>query len=130
MQLASSSGSSLVAGAWAQAQQAQAERNAERAAQQARALQGQAREAQSNADRAQENARSLKTRSDQAQVEADSAQRGLAALSSIAEVDAGLSDLRAQLSKILSSDTTATPTAAPVVNSLGQETGTLVNVTA
>lgn len=132
MQVASfSSSSSLGGGAWAQVQQQQAQRNADQAAQQARALQGRAREAQANADRAQESARSLRVQSNQAQSEAASAQQGLAALSSLGEVDVELSDLREQVAKVLS-PAVATPTEplVPVVNVFGQETGTLVNVTA
>ena len=131
MQVASFSGaSSPTTGVWAQVQQMQAERNADRAAQQARALQGQAREAQVNADRTQEDARSLKVQSDQAQSEAASAQQGLAALSSLAEVDVELSDLRDQVAKVLAPVATTSETLVPVVNAFGQETGTLVNVTA
>ncbi|MDP3538994.1 MAG: hypothetical protein Q8S26_09850 [Azonexus sp.] len=124
-------------GAWAQVQQLQAQRNADQAAQQASALQSRARAAQSVADRAQENARSLQVQSSQAQGDAQSAKRNLAALDSLGEVQTQLSGLREQISSILSpkvaSPAATTVAAEPVVgviNSSGQTTGTLVNVTA
>lgn len=117
---------------WGQIQQQQAQRNADQAEQRAKALAASARDAQSVADRAQENARSLKVESNQAQGEASQARRGLAGMSSLGEVQAQMSDLREQISTVLKSESTSTTsaTSAPVVNSFGQETGTLVNVTA
>lgn len=117
---------------WGQIQQQQAQRNADQAEQRARALASSARDAQSVADRAQENARSLKVESNQAQGEASEAKRGLAGLSSLGEVQVQLNDLREQISTVLKSEsvTPAATTLAPVVNSFGQETGTVVNVTA
>ncbi|KAB2922811.1 MAG: hypothetical protein F9K30_11785 [Dechloromonas sp.] len=117
-------------GIWGQIQQQQAQRNADQAEQQARALQARARQAQSVADRAQENARSLKVESSQAQSDADNAQRGVAALRSLNGVQQDLSELRSQIAQVLENPLVAQQQAAPVINTSGQETGTLVNVTA
>lgn len=137
MAITSSSGAqSPSSGIWAQVQQQQAQRNADRAEQQARALQTQARVAQTVADRAQENARSLQVQSGQAQGEADSARRGLAAMESIGEVQTQISGLREQISTALApaapvaTAVAETTDAAAVINVFGQATGTLVNVTA
>jgi hypothetical protein len=117
---------------WGQIQQQQAQRNADQAEQRARALASSARDAQAVADRAQESARSLQVQSNQAQGEASEAKRGVAELSSLGEVQVQLSDLHEQISTVLKTESTTTTSAtlAPVVNSFGQETGTLVNVTA
>lgn len=119
-------------GAFAQIQQLQAQRRAEQAEQHARALREKASEAQTVADRAQENARSLKVESEQAQGEASQAQRGLAGLGAGQEVQKGLANLRQQIGQVLQSGPLngTSPAPAPVVNALGQETGTVVNVTA
>lgn len=95
-------------------------------------MQAQARSAQSVADRAQENARSLQVQSRQAQGDASEARLNLQTLNSVGEVQSQLSDLKTQITQVLQSEplgTTAT-TAAPIVNTSGQQTGTLVNVTA
>lgn len=118
---------------WAQLQQQLASRNADQAEQRASALRARAREAQSVADQAQENARSLKTESDQAQGQASEARRGVVQMNALDKVQAQLSDLRGQIGKVLQSDFSqadAAATLVPVVNAFGQETGTLVNVTA
>lgn len=133
MALTSSSGvQSPGSGIWAQLQQQQAQRNADQAEQQARALQSQARQAQTVADRAQENARSLKVQSGQAQGAAENARRGLAAMESIGQVQTQISDLRDQISAELAPAAAVTETTASVtvINAFGQATGTLVNVTA
>jgi chromosome segregation ATPase len=120
-------------GLWAQIQLQQARRNADQAEQQATALQAQAQSAQTVADRAQENARSLQVQSRQAQGDASHARLNLATQGSVGKVQSQLGDLRAQISKVLQSDTlsaSATAVAAPVVNTSGQQTGTVVNVTA
>ena len=118
---------------WAQVQQQQAQRNADQAEQRARVLQSQAQQAQSDADRAQEKARTLQVDSNSAQQDAGEAKRNLAAMKSLEGVQTQFSDLRQQIGKILQADSTSTvaaTTLAPVVNAFGQETGTLVNVTA
>ena len=118
---------------WAQLQQQQAQRNADQAEQKARALQDKARDAQSVADQAQENARSIKVRSDQAQGDANDARQGLVSPKSLEQVQSGFNELRDQIRKVISptdGPEAASGNAAPVVNSSGQTTGTLVNVTA
>jgi hypothetical protein len=128
-----------MSGIWAQIQQQQAQRNADQAEQKARALAGQANQAQAVADRAQENARSLQVQSGQAKSDAASARQGLVARESIGQVQTQLTDLREQISSVLAPKTegnvvaassTPAPVAATVVNSFGQATGTLLNVTA
>jgi chromosome segregation ATPase len=130
-----SSSSAQAAGSalWAQLQQQLASRNADQAEQRASALRDRARVAQSVAAQAQENARSLKAESDQAQGQASEARRGVVQMNSLGEVQAQLGDLREQIGKVLQSDISPVDTVvtlAPVVNAFGQETGTLVNVTA
>ncbi len=116
---------------WAQLQQQLASRSADQAEQRASALREKARAAQSVADQAQQNPRSLKVESDQAQGQASEARRGVAGMSSLGKVEAQLSDLRVQIGQILQPEVVATAaSSAPVVNAFGQETGTLVNVTA
>jgi type II secretory pathway pseudopilin PulG len=133
MPVSSVSGSQVAGSAlWSQVQQQQAQRNADQAEQRARALQAQANEAQSTADRAQENARSLQVESNAAQSDAGEAKRNLVAMKSIGSVQSKFSDIRQQISNVLQSDTLSGSTAAlvPVVNAFGEETGTVVNVTA
>ncbi len=117
------------AGLWAQIQQQQAQKNADQARQQARALQAQARQAQTAADRAQENARLLQSKSSQAQVNADHAQRGVQAMKSLKQIQQGIGELRSQIAEAVQTPSSAQPS-PPVVNSSGQMTGTQVNVTA
>ncbi|HEX6736399.1 MAG TPA: hypothetical protein VF096_16460 [Azonexus sp.] len=131
MAIAASAGlQSPGSGIWGQVQQQQAQRNADQAEQQARTLQAQARQAQSVADQAQENARSLKVESSQARADADNAQRGVVALRSLNEVQSGFSELREQIAQVVQTPVASQQPAAPVVNTSGQTTGTLVNVTA
>lgn len=131
MAIAASAGlPSSGSGIWGQIQQQQAQRNADQAEQQARALQARAQQAQAAADQAQENARSLKVESTQARVEADSAQRGVVAMKSLNEVQGGLSTLREQIGQVLETSLAEPGQPAPVINTSGQQTGTLVNVTA
>lgn len=134
--MALGSSSSVQAGGsalWAQMQQQLAARNADQAEQRASALREKARVAQSVAEQAQENARSLKVASDQAQGQASEARRGLAEMASLGKVQVQLSDLSEQIGKVLQADVATADTAAslvPVLNTFGQETGTLLNVTA
>lgn len=134
MAIAASAGlQSSGSGIWGQIQQQQAQRNADQAEQQARALQARARQAQSVADQAQETARSLKVQSGQAQDSAESARRGLLAMKS-------RDDMLVQLDRRVSQAAAAAapepqvavsePAVQPVTNAFGQTTGTLVNVTA
>ena len=121
-------------GIWGQIQQQQAQRNADQAGQQARALQARARQAQGVADQAQENASSLKVQSTQAQGTAESARRGLVAMKS---QDGMLAQLNQQVAQVVDAVATQSPAVQaeaeapqPVTNAFGQTTGTLVNVTA
>jgi multidrug efflux pump subunit AcrA (membrane-fusion protein) len=123
---------SATSGLFAQIQQLQAQRSVDQAEQRARTLQDKTRQAQTVADRAQENARALKVESNQAQGDAGRARQGLAARESISQLQSGYADLRQQIASVIHPVETETSVAppAPVVNSFGQETGTLVNVTA
>lgn len=134
MPVTSSSGvQSPGSGVWIHIQQQQAQRNADQAEQQARSLHLRAREAQASADRAAENARSLNVQAGQAEGEANRAKQGLAAQESLGKVQEQLRGLREQISLALAPTEVAQPVVespAPVTNALGQQTGTLINVTA
>ncbi|MCG2577269.1 hypothetical protein LZ012_09715 [Dechloromonas sp. XY25] len=134
MPVTSLSGTQAAGGAlWAQIQQQQAQRTADQAEQRARILQQQASDAQGVASRAEEKARTLQVESNSAQSDAGEARRNVVASKSLEAVQAKISDVRGQIKDILQQPdaSAATTTAqAPVVNSFGQETGTLVNVTA
>lgn len=127
-----SSTQSYSAVAFQQLQRQQAQRNADQAEQAARSLQAQARTAQSVANQAQENARSVSSEANQAGLRADQAQRGLASSKSISDLQSGFDSLRQQISAVLSTDlSTAKPVESSAVpNSSGQQTGTIINVTA
>jgi hypothetical protein len=133
-----SSGLSISSDLWSQLQQQQAQRTADQAEQRAQSLQAQARAAQQEASVAQERARTLGVKSSQAQGEASDARRNLAEMESLGKTQSNLTELRGQVAgavEALSPPSPATNAAAankaaPVVNAYGQETGTLVNVTA
>ena len=142
-----SSTQSVTAGLYSQLRVQQAQRNAERAEQEARALQVSARAAQSSADRAQEGARNLQVQADQAGDNAGRARSGVAAMKSVAEsrVDLGAraeraaESLRVRDALPVPAVSVAAMTAAasplpgasnPVVNTEGQTTGALISVTA
>lgn len=112
----------------------QAKQNAERAEFAARALRAQANEAQQVADRAQEEARGLYVRSDQAQSVAGQARQGLAVLKSVGMMQTSLADKASQVSErqaqIQQSQMQQTSAPAPVVNTSGQVTGTVINTVA
>lgn len=108
----------------------QARQNAERAEQIARSLQNQAAAAQREADRAQENARDLSALSSRAQGEAGRARQGLAMIQSVNEMKADLSTVltRVEASANEAENGSITPVAAaPVINTSGQLTGTMIN---
>lgn len=123
--LSSQSASSLVT---QQLRVQQVKRNADQAEATARELREQASNAQQNADRAREKARSLTVEADKAQGEAGTARQQLASLSSLNQVQEGLSSLRQKISTAIQAIDEPNPT--PVINAEGQTTGTLVNVTA
>lgn len=132
MPVASSSGTQAAGGAlWAQIQKQQAQRTADQAEQRANLLQSQAREAQGEASRAQEKARTLQVESDVARSDAGEARRNVVATRSVGTVQTQLSDLQGQIASVLKSPSqTAASNTAPVVNTSGQQTGTLISVTA
>ncbi|MEW6513389.1 MAG: hypothetical protein AB1443_05255 [Pseudomonadota bacterium] len=108
----------------------QARQNADRAEQQARSLQNQAAEAQREADRAEENARDLSVRSSQAQSAAGQARQGLAMIRSVNDMKADLSTVLARVESSASevdSNVVQPVVSAPVINTSGQLTGTVVN---
>ena len=111
-----------------QLQLLQTQRAAERAEQNARNLRERAQEAQSAADREQSKADRLEVQSNRAQQEAGLARQGIAALKSLRQVQNGFSEIRQQIAQV--TQNTTTNSAPPVVNSQGQATGTIVNVTA
>jgi len=111
----------------------QAQRNAEQADLAARALAQQAREAQRIALDAQENARSLSAQASQAETSAGQARLNLAEIRSGEQVQVQLSASVGKVSEALTVAPPATPvqsSPAPVVNTQGQLTGTVVNTTA
>ncbi len=107
----------------------QAKQNAEQAEFAARALRAQANEVQQAADRAQEEARSLFVRSDQAQSAAGQARQGLAMLKSFDTMQTRLVNAISQAGeRQVQMQQASAP--APVVNTSGQVTGTVVNTVA
>jgi chromosome segregation ATPase len=114
---------------WAQLQQQQAQRAADQAEQNARALQVRARDAESQAQQAQERARTIKVEYDQAEGKAGDAKQNVAALTSVQQLQDGMQAVRQRIAS-----STLTPSAASsapaVVNVYGQQTGTVINVTA
>jgi uncharacterized protein (DUF3084 family) len=115
----------------------QAQRNADRADQLAQALQSEAQAAQQAAAEAQGNAQTLAAQSSQAQASASQAEQGLQALRSANLMTAQLSNVASQVvarEQATQAPVSATPQtgapAGPVVNTNGQVTGTLINVTA
>jgi len=115
--------------AWQQFKLSLAERNADRAEQQARALRSQADGAQREASRAQENARSLQIDAGKAESTAGEARRGLAVVKTVQDSFSRMSatyDRMAQVQTV----PTETTTSDAVVNSQGQVTGQVVSVAA
>ena len=103
----------------------QAQRNAERAQAEARALQGDAAAAQRNADRADEQARAIGRQAQQAQTTANSANRNLASVRALSDTQKQLTQLSQNLHQAVQ-----TLQAPPVINAQGQLTGTVINVKA
>jgi hypothetical protein len=137
---------------WQQLKLQQAQRNATQAEQNARALEAQASNAKRDADRAQDNARSLEIQSGQARDDAGRARQGLAAIRSTQEMQVRLGNTVDQAVKLQSSTKTAstattttteasaptvataatastTSSAAPVINTQGETTGRIINIT-
>lgn len=128
--MAAISSLSISSSVYSQLQQQQAKRTADQAEQTARDLQSKASQARAAANQAQQNARTLEVKSDQAQGNAETAKRNVVALKSVGETQTQISALRDQIASVIAPTESAATTAAPVVNALGEQTGTLVNVTA
>lgn len=148
--ISASGTASAVQSGWQQLKLQQAQRNATQAEQNARALEAQASSAKRDADRAQDNARSLEVQSGQARDDAGRARQGLAAIRSTQEMQVRLGNTVDQAVKLQSgtetTPTTATAeapapvgataatalttsTAAPVINTQGETTGRIINIT-
>lgn len=115
--------------AWQQFKLSLAERNADRAEHQARALRSQADGAQREASRAQDNARSLQADASSAESNAGEARRGLAVVKSVQDTVGRMSatyDHMAQVQTV----PVETADAETVVNTQGQVTGQVVSVAA
>jgi hypothetical protein len=99
-------------------------------------LQAQAQDAQRKAVQAQENARSITVQADQAQSVAGQARQGVAIVKTVGDMQAQISNVVTRVTEKLVSAEPAVvtpksaPPAAPVVNTQGQLTGTVVNTTA
>lgn len=115
-----------------QIQQQLAQRSVEQSEQQARALRAKAQNAEAVAERARETARSLNVEANEAQGDASRARINLAEQSSLGDVQANLTDLHEQITQLNNTPSPLTSSAqlTPVINTSGQTTGTLVNVTA
>lgn len=119
--------------AWQQFKLLQAERNADQAEQQARALRSQADVAQRSADRAQESARSLQVDATQAESSAGEARRGVAMVRTVEEsVTQSVTRVSATYDRMAQVQAAPADTAVggAVVNSQGQVTGQVVSVAA
>lgn len=122
---------SVIASASQEWRAQQASRGAEQAEATARALRRQASAAQREADQAQESARDLKVRSDQAEGRAGEARRSVHALESLGQTNTAMESLREGIGNALQTlDVAPATPPAPVVNTEGQVTGTLINVVA
>ena len=121
---------------WAQIQQQQAQRAADQAEQNARSLKIKAKQAEVDASRAQEEARTANIESDKAQSKAGNARQNLVSLESARKLQEGLQAVRDKIADSTlvgansSTSSSEAPSAAGVTNAYGQQTGTLVNVTA
>jgi hypothetical protein len=125
--------------AWQQLRLQQARQSAERAEQTARTLQVQAQNAEREADLAEVNARSISVQSEQARIVAGRARQGLAIIKSVEEMHGQLSSTVVQATERLGLANVAEEpeirsmenvVAAPVMNTSGQLTGTVISTTA
>lgn len=123
---------SVASGLWQQLQSQQAQRAADKATQEALALQSRAREARSNADRAQRSASALESSANQAQQKA--AQISLSARSdrAAADTNATLESFYTSLPDIVARPPASDAVTTPVVTATsGSETlGTVIDTTA
>lgn len=107
-----------------------AKRAAEKAEQVARALEEKAGDAQRVADRANARAQTLAVQSKQARNIAGQAYQGLAVMKTVSGMQAGLLNLADQVIARQQVAAAVNTVQAPVVNTSGQVTGTVVNTTA
>jgi hypothetical protein len=130
MAISPPSSTQSVSGAiWAQLQQQQAQRAADQAEQNARALQVRAHDAESQAQRAQEKARTIKVEYDQAEGKLGDAKQNVAALATVTQLQEGMQAVRLGIASSTLAASAAS-SAPAVVNAYGQQTGTVINVTA
>jgi len=122
--------SSVAAPFLSQLQLRQAQSEADRAEQNARALRARAQTAEREAVRAQEGARALRVESDQAQERAGLARQDVSALRSLQGAVEDIGALRQQISFLREGGQATAAPAQPIVNAEGQTTGTVVNTTA
>lgn len=115
--------------AWQQFKLSLAERDADRAEQQARALRSQANAAQREVSRAQDNARSLQVQAGKAEANADQASRGIAAVRTVEDMGTRLSAVYDRVAQVQAVPVETAPSDA-VVNAQGQVTGQVVSVAA
>jgi len=115
--------------AWQQFKLSLAERSADRAEQQARALRSQADSAQREANLAQDSARGLQAAAGKAETRADQAWRGVATVKTVEDMGTRLSAIYDRVAQVQTVPTETT-TSDTVVNSQGQVTGQVVSVAA
>lgn len=113
--------------AWKLLQLEQAKQFADRAAQNARALQAKASDAQTEADRAQENARTLRVDANEAQSVAVQADRGVRSSESSSQIG---SQIVMKVTQVAQAQKAAPAQTPPTVNTQGETIGTVINVTA
>jgi hypothetical protein len=115
--------------AWQQFKLSLAERNADQAEQQARALRSQADSAQREASQAQQNARSLEVEAGNAENTAGAARRGITTMRAVEDTGSRLAATYDRLAQVQTVTVDSADTAA-VVNTQGQVTGQVVSVAA
>lgn len=131
------SGATSISSSSSQFKLQQAKRDVERAEQKARSLEAQASDAKQQASQAARYAGAVASQADLAQANAGQARQTLAVIKTTAQLQAQLvnqlKDVVAQTSKTQDSAEPAAAsqvTVAPVINTTGQLTGTVVNTTA
>jgi len=116
--------------AWAQLQQQQAQRAADQAEQNAKALRQKARDADVQAGRAQENARATHVQSDKADRNAGDARQRVDAIATLDQLRQEFQGIRDQIASSKLDAGAASNSASGVTNAYGQKTGTVLDVTA
>jgi hypothetical protein len=108
---------------WQQVQSQQSQRAADRAMQEANALQSRAREARTNADRAQQNARSLEASASQAQQKASQISLSMRSDNAAADTNNTLQSYYSSLPQIVAKPAPVSETVAPAVTTTVASTG-------